>query len=39
MAAAVDLLDELGVASTMTRATVQNLEAVLADGLPDIPDS
>lgn len=37
MAAAVDLLDELGVASAMTRATVENLDAVLRDGLPQLP--
>ncbi len=38
MAAAVDLLDELVVASTMTQATMQILESVLAEGLPDLPD-
>lgn len=39
MAAAVELLDELGVPSAMTRATVQNLETVRAEGLPPIPES
>jgi len=38
MAAAVLLLEELGVPSSMTRATVESLDTVLADGTPDLPD-
>jgi len=37
MAAAVALLEELGVPSTMTRATVQSLDTVIAGGTPDLP--
>lgn len=38
MAAAVALLDGLGVPSTMTTATVENLDSVLTMGTPDLPD-
>ena len=38
MSAAAELLDELAVPSTMTRATVQGLTELLDGDLPDLPD-
>ena len=39
MQAAMTLLNELGVEPLMTKATLQNLEEVMANGLPEIPRS
>lgn len=39
MQTAVTLLNELGVEPLMTKATLQNLEEVMANGLPEIPRS